>query len=315
MADEELKKVEESLFEYEVVELPLKKEIWGYTADDYIQAFTLAHHNYNATFNRQRWWNGQKEELTTEFLIVATTIVTGSFMVASFGSASLGVLAENAALKIICDNNLERTFAGLYWLRTNPTATFALGAIKDEASKKIKDSVTRAVRNHLTGMDIKVDSMGDPLVEAKKLEAFLKRSFVCTSEFAADVRKNKSLGSEDKRKILEQLQKVPIFNPPHKSININELRDRIELSFYMALLLDSDYLRDYAGKTTRPFREKPITAMPGSSAYPPPVRYYPQPPPRSVLDLKPRAPAGTVVGGDTGLGFYSRVEIDPRAGN
>jgi len=34
MADEELKKVEESLFEYEVVELPLKKEIWGYTADD-----------------------------------------------------------------------------------------------------------------------------------------------------------------------------------------------------------------------------------------------------------------------------------------
>jgi len=42
MADEELKKVEESLFEYEVVELPLKKEIWGYTADDYIQAFTLA---------------------------------------------------------------------------------------------------------------------------------------------------------------------------------------------------------------------------------------------------------------------------------
>jgi len=248
-------------------ELSGSAENWHTIVGDYIVAYNNAQKSYTKTLKEQKDW----DELKAKLLIVATTTVIGSTAVLFFGSASVGVLAEDAALEVICRNNLEMAFKGLYSVRTSAPAMFALGILADEAQTEIKNMVYSAARQMMTYKFI-VDPDSDPLNESQKLHGLVSQTTSCTRFFAAAVGKNESLTPDRKRAILAQLREAPIMKPPDKQANGQQLQDRIELCLYMATLLNSDYLREVYG--TDEFgrfilgEKKPITVSPTSTDYP-----------------------------------------------
>ncbi|MGU3494348.1 hypothetical protein ACLBXM_09930 [Xanthobacteraceae bacterium A53D] len=220
-------------------DLHIREKIWlGGPVGAYMEAYAAAYREYEKTLKRQ----ADSDQRKAEMFILAASIASSTLMVATFATASLGVLASRAALNVICRNNLNRAFNALHFVSTNRTASFAIGAVYDGAmgmaNKKIKESVALLTRDASTIMT------DDPLVRTIQLERFINKNMACALQVAAHIQ-DSPMSITEKDNIVRQLRQAAFFRPPSRSINEEALSKRIELSFYMAMILDSDTLTSW----------------------------------------------------------------------
>jgi hypothetical protein len=256
-----------------LVELPKYKSQWQLNVGNpYVRAYDLAVENFQRTLKAQE----ARDRMTAELFVFAASVLTGSVMMAAFATASLRVLAGRAALRVICNNNLNRTFDLMHAAASSKTVMFALGGILDEAKKLAGKQVTSAAEKLTSSAPIA--SAPTALNFMTQVEDFININHICVHEFIAGVRDDRSIPEADKLKVADLAGKTPFCNPPAgRRVDENRLSQKMELLFYMSAVMDSDQLVTYvppaggtAPGTARElvYGRKPIPQMPSAADYP-----------------------------------------------
>ncbi|MET0173295.1 MAG: hypothetical protein ABW206_12915 [Agrobacterium vaccinii] len=254
-----------------LLELPKYKSQWQLNiASPYVRAYDLAIDNFQRTRKSQE----ARDKLTAELFVMSASILTGSVMMAAFATSSLRVLASRAALRVICNNNLNRTFDAMHAANNNKVLMFALGGVLDEAKKLAGKQITSAAEGLVSSASIA--SAPTALNFLTRIEDFINTNHICVHNFVQGVRDDDSVREADKTRIAELVSQTPFCNPPEgRRIDENRLSQKMELLFYMDAVLESDKLVTYApavgersmGRDTE-YGSKPISQMPSAANYP-----------------------------------------------
>lgn len=254
-----------------LLELPKYKSQWQLNvANPYVRAYDLALEN----FNRETKAQAERDRTMAELFVFAASIVSGSVMMAAFATTSVRVLAGRAMLSVICNNNLNRTFAVLSVAASNKTFMFALGGVLDEAKKLAGKQVTRAAEG-LTS-SAKIAGSSTAINYMTQIEDFINVNHICVHDFLQGVRDDTSISEENKSKIADLARRTPFCNPPKgRSVDEQRLAQKIELLFYMTAVLDSDKLVAYFRAPMGPaagqeieYHKRDIPQMPTDRNYP-----------------------------------------------
>ncbi|CDZ64911.1 Putative transmembrane protein [Neorhizobium galegae bv. orientalis] len=256
-----------------LVKLPKHKSQWELNvASPYVRAYDAAVLSYNNEMKAQ----GERDRATAEMFVLAASILTGSVMMAAFATTSVRVLAGRAIVRVICNNNLNRTFNLMAAANNNKAFMFALGGVLDEAKKVANKQVTKLVEG-LTSTGTQVSAPTSVNYESRLMD-FIRASHICTHEFIEGVKEDNSISEAHKGQVADMAARIPFCNPPTgSSVDERKLAEKMELLFYMSAVLDSDRLVTYApsyggsvgamGRETE-YDKKSISQMPSEPRYP-----------------------------------------------
>jgi hypothetical protein len=239
----------------------------------YIEAYASAFDGYQKAINDQKETDKQRAEL----FVAGASLLTGSILMAAVATSSLRALAGRAALQIICNRNMEATFNAFHAFSTNKAMMFALGKVLDEVKSRIGKQAEDVVSQYMQA-NSSVIAAGTPLVQHVQLERMLTNHELCAKEIAR-LTEESSKSEAEKAATYASLLAAPIANPPVRSINPVQLAPKLELSFYMTAILDSDTLIDWPAQAVggmggmgMPYgvKERRIEIMPSSPNYPNP---------------------------------------------
>ncbi|UIY31298.1 hypothetical protein LZK73_29400 (plasmid) [Neorhizobium galegae] len=197
------------------------------------------------SYNNEMKAQGERDRATAEMFVLAASILTGSVMMAAFATTSVRVLAGRAIVRVICNNNLNRTFNLMAAANNNKAFMFALGGVLDEAKKVANKQVTKLVEG-LTSTGTQVSAPTSVNYESRLMD-FIRASHICTHEFIEGVKEDNSISEAHKGQVADMAARIPFCNPPTgSSVDERKLAEKMELLFYMSAVLDSDRLVTYA---------------------------------------------------------------------
>lgn len=226
----------------------------------YVRAYDAAFSSYNNA------WNEQKEDDKTkaELFVLAASIATGSVMMAVLATSSLRVVAGRVLLDTICKYNLNRTFEVLHFTATNKAAMFAIGKVLDESRSRIGKEIQQAALKAMTSGSIVPSASA--INYFTRISDFVDTNAICAHETAVAIR-DSDLSTVEKDRLVEQLEQASFYNPPPLGcINEQTLANRMELSFFMSDILNSDYLVERVTETlSNPMLAAKVGAVPVST--------------------------------------------------
>ncbi|MBW6425282.1 hypothetical protein KX729_28020 [Rhizobium sp. XQZ8] len=255
-----------------LVRLPKYKSQWELNVvSPYVRAYDAAVRNYDNEMKAQ----GERDRATAEMFVLAASVLSGSIMMAAFASTSVRVVAGRAIVRVICNNNLNRTFNLVAAANSNKAFMFALGAVLDEAKKVAGKQVTKLAESATSSATL-VSAPTSVNYETRLMD-FVRASHICTHEFIEGVKDDASISEADKLKVVDMTARIPFCNPPSgNSIDEPKLAEKMELLFYMSGVLDSDRLVVYSpaasGGTVggmgrdNEYSRKSISQMPSDTA-------------------------------------------------
>lgn len=231
----------------------------------YASAYNQAYEEYQKVLKEQ----AEADKARAELAISAVSLIGGSILMATIAQTSLRVIAGNAMLNFVCKRNLERTFNAMAVLESNKPFMFALGKlldiVKDRTNTEIKDRVTKEFD---TGPKV---NTSNPLDIFIKLSDALDVQHLATNR-AVEMVERSTMTASLKERSYAELARAPLCTPPTDTINEVKLAKKIELSFYLKAVLDSDRLvifgPAYPGATRRDMRDVPIAQAPSAPDYP-----------------------------------------------
>lgn len=228
-----------------LVELPKYKSQWELNvANPYVRAYDLAVDNFQKTTRAQE----ARDRMLAELFVFAASVLTGSVMMAAFATTSLRVLAGRAALRVICNNNLNRTFDLMHAANNSKVVMFALGGVLDEAKKLASNQVTSAAERLTSSAPIA--SSPTSINFMTRIEDFIATNHICVHEFVRGVQQDDAISEADKSRLADLIGQTPFCNPPAgRRVDENRLSQKMELLFYMSAVLDSDQLVTYVPAT------------------------------------------------------------------
>ncbi|WP_245314290.1 hypothetical protein [Rhizobium sp. R634] len=256
-----------------LVELPKYKSQWETNVSSpYVRAYDLAIDNFQKTTKAQE----ARDRMLAELFVFSASILTGSIMMAAFATTSVRVLAGRAALSVICNNNLNRTFNVMHAAVSNKVVMFALGGVLDEAKKLANKQVTSAAEKLTSSAP--VASAPTALNFKTRIDDFIAINHVCVHDFVRGVQHDNTISEAGKSRLAELVAQTPFCNPPEsRRVDENRLSQKMELLFYMSAVLDSDKLVTYAPSTGGTvggigrdieYGKKAIPQLPSATDYP-----------------------------------------------
>ena len=234
----------------------------------YVIAYSNAYQGYTDTMKAQ----AEADKARAELFVTVASVVTGSILMATFAETSYRVIASNAALSFVCNRNLERTFNAMAVAAGSKTFMFALGKtldqVDDAVGKAVKDSVTKLLQTS----DVK---KSDPASKSAELDSALRLHRIAAMETAKHVEASTTMSEAKKNAAFAHLLAAPICRPPGTANDAGKLAEKIELSIYLKMILDSDELVDwpayYGGPSRQPTGSHPIPQLPSAPDYPHPA--------------------------------------------
>ncbi len=254
-----------------LIELPKYKSQWQLNvASPYVRAYDLAIDNFQRTTKAQQ----ARDKMIAELFVLSASILTGSVMMAAFATSSLRVLTSRAALRVICNNNLNRTFDAMHAANNNKVLMFALGGVLDEAKKAAGKQITSAVEGLTSSSSIA--SAPTALNFLTRVEDFINTNHICVHKFVQGVRDDGSISDASKTHLADLVAKTPFCNPPEsRRVDENRLSQKMELLFYMDAVMESDKLVSYIpgnggmyGPSEIELSKKSIPELTSSPGYP-----------------------------------------------
>ena len=233
----------------------------------YAIAYDAAYKSFQDTVKAQT----DADKARAELFITAASIVTGSVLMATVASTSLRALAGKLALDAVCNQNMNRTFDLMAVAASSQTFMFAVDKVIDVTKDKLKDQLKETVTDLTNTTSHMVVST--PLGQHLQLELFLlNHKRACYK--SADIVEAAAVSDGLKELAFQALYKAPMVKPPRASLDANRLALKIELCFYMSVILDSDELDQFDSRTLLggglgpPPKISPITQMPSNPSYP-----------------------------------------------
>ncbi len=242
----------------------------------YLKAYDAAYKKFEETMQQQK----DVEKDRADMLVTAASVVSGSLLMATIGKVAAGKLITRSLYRLAI-KNLGTTFSRLVHTgRHNEAFAFALGKFLDEVktdvSKQVKDVAAKY-------MHVDAAESVTPMAQTLDMDAFLTSNWLVAVKAAQTVEAHQGLSDAAKIAAFGSLRAAPMLQEPvvRRSSLPGTLAEKIELSFYLGAVLDSDTLVDWpayyptgaagmSGPMERSTRSRPIAQLPSDPTYPRP---------------------------------------------
>lgn len=185
-----------------------QSEWYRLVGNPYVRAYDTAFNSYRKEVENQAAADKERAEM----FVMATSIVTGSVLMAAFASSSLRVLAGRAILDTVCSRNLNAVFNLMHTASNSKAFMFALGKMLDEgksrATKVAHDAMTKVVQSNSN------ITSNTPLVQSTHIDDYLRYQMKCATAAAEAVEANPHLSAAEKNAQFTLRAAAPICNPP-----------------------------------------------------------------------------------------------------
>lgn len=209
----------------------------------YGSAYVQAHDQFKATLASQAEWDKMKLDL----FLTAATIGFGAGMGAMFGKTALSAITADAALTVVANRNMIRTFNAMAAVSSSVPGTFIAGQLWDTVGGKLSEAVKTKVTSMVTAAPASATAIQNPQIMQNDLEAYVLRIKTVTHDVLAFVRDSSAFNDGEKDMVANAVRNGPFFkNAPTRDTIGDRKRaaDIMELSFYMVMVMDSDYLEE-----------------------------------------------------------------------
>lgn len=244
----------------------------------YGTGYNNAYIKFKETIKEQEDADKAAYEKKVAWALLAFSLCGGSILTHVFGSAALKEIAAKVAIDTIVNHSMERSFKVAAFVERNKTAQFLLGNLWDRGEgwvgDKLNAKITKETDKVKTTRQLEefasnyagLRTFGeDPLTVQNSLSIWVGQLFdiVLTAAKAIDEHFD-----GDKSGLFKALSSSLLITaaPTDNSVDETQVSEDIELTFYMKLILDSDYVRDFAtdeehkqaGRRFLPAVERPI---------------------------------------------------------
>ena len=104
-----------------ITDIPAKERKWkNHTITPFAKAWINAFENFKETMKQQKDADEAAQKLKFELAMLALSLCGGGLLTAAFGTAAAKTLATNAALDVICRNNMAARLQGRELRRHQP---------------------------------------------------------------------------------------------------------------------------------------------------------------------------------------------------
>ena len=236
----------------------------------YALAYIDAKESFDAVLAGKAASDAKKMELA----FAALSLVGGGLLTRVFANATLKNAAASMALDAICKNNMEKAFNAAHFISTNKVANFAVGEVWDKAQSELETSIKAKIVQLSSSNGNYASFAQNPLKVEIILEQYVKDIKVVIHDTGAFIRDSNKISEENKRIFLKYMKQAPFYSQaPSNKLDKDKLKLDIELTFFMYIVLDQDYLEvtDYVGAPyygKSETKTRPIPQMPSSKKYP-----------------------------------------------
>ena len=209
----------------------------------YGSSYATAKASYDKTLASQ----AESDKFKAELLLTVATIGFGAGMGAMFGKTAFRAVAVDQALNFVCNRNMNRTFNLMAAISSSVPGTFVVDQVWSFVEGKIGEGAKSLV-GQLGQPASSANSMGDPLVFQNDLLQYVLRALNAANAVARDVRDNRSMSEAEKDRAATGLRNSRFFrNAPTRNLIGDPVRaaQAIELSMYMPIIMDADYLAQH----------------------------------------------------------------------
>lgn len=226
----------------------------------YVRAYDAAFSSYNNAWDQQK----ESDKTKAELFVLAASIATGSVLTAVLATSSLRVVAGRVLLDTVCKYNLNRTFEVIHFTATNKAAMFAIGKVLDESRSRIGKEIQQAALKAMTSSAVVPSASA--INYFTRVEDFVDTNAICAHETAVAIR-DSDASTAEKDRLVQQLEQASFYNPPPLGcINEQTLANKMELSFFMADILNSDFVVERVTETpSNPMLAAKVGAVPVST--------------------------------------------------
>jgi len=238
-----------------ITDIPAKERKWkNHTITPFAKAWINAFENFKETMKQQKDADEAAQKLKFELAMLALSLCGGGLLTAAFGTAAAKTLATNAALDVICRNNMQRAFKAANYVATNQTASFIAGKLWDEAEKRVSDALGEKMKEKFAQNEAQFPSIGKFRTELDmylSLDGFVSSAAEKVNDVAITIRDTVVIPTDLKLDQITKLSQSSFWRPPEKDLDVAVLTDEIELSMYLNLVLESDKLVTYEKASRR----------------------------------------------------------------
>lgn len=227
-------------------------DLWySFGIHPYIEAYRSAHQRFRDTLKRQekldQWWQQKKLEL----IVAALSLGGGGLLVAVTGKAALKTVAKDVAINQICNRNLDRLFRAAHWIEGNEVATFLVGQAWDDVGMFLGNAVKESLKPEKSHLPALTDlgNAQDPDAVKDAMKQFVRLSKIRIADVARSMLYRSTASDEQKLNTISKLRRAPFCRPPRRLPQDEKRSKRIELAFFMTLLLDTDKLVTWGGSS------------------------------------------------------------------
>jgi len=239
-----------------------------------INPYSLAYHRAYDSFKEKLDEQAKLDRLKVDLMLTGLSLFGGTVFTAAFSDTTTKALAGKVVIDHLNKSNNIRTLKIAGFLDNNPTAQFVIGALWSQGSGIIS-SKTKALFEPNSKNFPEVSAITQKPYEIDiALNQFRLNCQVKLFRVLDDLIKS-SYSDRDKAVIFSWIKSSQFCNSPDNNQYPANLADKIELSFFMKYILDTDYIavlqKRYPGKAPIPSSLKkrvPIEAIPGTKNYP-----------------------------------------------
>ena len=179
--------------------------------------------------------------------MMALTLGMGGGLGALFGKAALKNVVLDRAVNFVCRRNMTKTFNAMAAMASSPAGSFIAEQSWNNLTTLLTKRVVDQVEGLVTRPPLGAKTIQNPQVIQNDLRMYLLRAISSAHKVAAEVRDHLILNDAGKDQIARDLRSARLFSNAPTTVVVGP-RDKaakdIELSLYMVLIMDSDYINE-----------------------------------------------------------------------
>ncbi len=243
-------------------DLSLYEDSW---LNNVVNPFSDAYETAYDSFKKYQKLDDDAAKAKRELAFAALSLVGGSVLTQVLGKLTFQDAAKNFAINTICNNNMNRAFNAANIVASSPGLSFILGQGLTGTGAWMK-SQTKAMfdKSAFTAAQTTLDK---PSKIRSSLTQLVQGGTLRLRWSVKDLRDSGKLNNSLKKIELSKIMLSPFCKAPRTNTLVGGLAEKIELGFYMKMIMDSDSFADINGRGRKTSSHK-ISQLTSDPSYP-----------------------------------------------
>lgn len=221
-------------------ELVMNKYLWETNVIvPFSEAYTTAYISFKNTLANDE----QLRQKRLEMLFNVMCLFGSGMLTLVLGKTTIKEKMGAAAMSAIAKNTMKRGFSTAKMIGAHPTGQFLLGQAWDTGKKWLSDKTKTLFMNANNNGPNKLLEQSAPAMPHKVAAALNQFHLDCSAAILAssiDIAKNKNIKDHSIQFFLKSMKNSAFFKPPIKRAFDVNLAEKIEFSFYLQMIMNSD---------------------------------------------------------------------------